>query len=189
MTKTHQLYSSAIFVPILFTDLHPLFFLESFWTSPAGFPKAVNLLLFLGILFYLLRKPAREFFAKRLADVREILERAAREKEGAMARMAELDARFNRLDAELAEIKKQAQDEAVAERERVELETKRDIDKFRASAQREIESAKQIALADLREFAATKSVELAEQIIRRELSPEDDARLLQRVSDQLGSGK
>jgi F0F1-type ATP synthase membrane subunit b/b' len=57
---------------------------------------------------------------------------------------------------------------------------------LRLTAGREIEAAKQIALADLREFAATKSVELAEQTIRRELTPEDDARLLSRLGEELG---
>ncbi len=157
-----------------------------FWTSPTGFPKLVNLLLFIGVLYYFLRKPVREFFAQRFASVRHTLEHAAREKEAATLKMAELDLRLNRLDSELAEIKDQAHREASAERARLRTETDRDIEKNRLTAQREIEAAKQIALADLREFAATKSVELAEQIIRRELTPEDDARLVERVSEELG---
>jgi F-type H+-transporting ATPase subunit b len=171
------------------TDQFLLLLAGGFWTSPTGFPKLINLVIFLGILYYLLRRPMREFFAQRLASVRQMLERAAKEKEAATMKMTELDVRLNRLDAELAGIREQANREAAAERERMKAETERDIGKLRITTNREIEAAKQVALADLREYAATKSVELAEQIIRRELTPEDDARLLRRVSEEMNSVK
>lgn len=147
--------------------------------------KAVNLIIFLGLLYFLVRKPAREFFATRLAAVRATLQQAAKEKEAATAKMSELDARLNRVGDELAGIKSQAEREAVAERERLQAEAQRDAEKIRATALREIESAKQIAMSELREFAATKAVDLAEQMIRRELKPEDDARLVARMGEEM----
>ncbi len=183
MIRTNQLSSFALFVPAFFSHT-PLPLLAGGGVSPAV-AKLVNLIIFLGILFYLIRKPAKEFFATRLAQVRATLQQAAKEKEAATAKMAELDTRLSRLDSELAEIKSQAQREAAAERERLQAEAVRDAEKIRATAQREIEAAKQIALTELRDFAATKSVDLAEQIIRRELNPEDDARLLKRMSEEM----
>ncbi|HKX31253.1 MAG TPA: ATP synthase F0 subunit B [Blastocatellia bacterium] len=152
---------------------------------PAWIPKSVHVIILIAVLYYLLRKPAREFFAQRLASVRETLERAAREKNAATAKMAELEGRLKRLSEELGQIQAQAQQEAVGERERIEQETRRDLEKMRLTAQREIEAAKRVAIFELREFAATKAVELAEQTIQQELTPEDDARLLQRVGDEL----
>jgi F-type H+-transporting ATPase subunit b len=121
--------------------------------------------------------------------VRETLDKAAREKQAATEEMAELDARLNRLDAEVAEIKTQAERESAAERARMETEAKRDIEKIREMAGREIESAKQVAMADLREFAATKAVDLAEQMIRREMTPADDAKMVARVGDEMSKVK
>ena len=185
MTNPTQARSLALFLPAVFYDLpSPVFAM----ISPAV-AKLINLTIFAGVLYFLLRKPVREFFTQRLAQVREMLERAAREKDAATAKMAELDARLNRLDTELGGIKSQTEREIAAERARMEAEAKNDVAKLRVMAQREIESAKQIAMADLREFAATKSVELAEQIIRRELKPEDDARLLQRVGEEMSRVK
>lgn len=183
MIRTNQLCSFALFVPA-FLSQTPLPLLAGGGVNPAV-AKLVNLIIFLGLLFYLLRKPAKEFFATRLAQVRATLQQAAKEKEAASAKMAELDSRLSRLDSELAEIKSQAQREAAAERERLQAEATRDAEKIRATAQREIEAAKQIAMSDLREFAATKSVDLAEQIIRRELKPEDDAQLLRRMGEEM----
>ncbi|MGH9768586.1 MAG: hypothetical protein ACREAB_14230 [Blastocatellia bacterium] len=162
---------------------------SGFWTSPTGFPKLVNLVVFLTILYLLLRKPTREFFRQRLASVRETLDRAAREKQEATAKMAELDARLNRLDAELQGIEEQSEREAAAERSRMNAEAERGIEKVREMAGREIEAAKQVAMADLREFAATKAVDLAEQMIRREMTPADDAKLVKRASEEMSKVK
>jgi F-type H+-transporting ATPase subunit b len=156
-----------------------------FWTSPTGFAKLVNLVLFLGILYLLVRKPAREFFRARLASVRETLDRAAQEKKHATEKMAELDARLNRLDVDLREIAAQSDRDAGAERARMEAETRSDLEKIRQMAAREVDAAKQVALADLKAFAATKAVDLAEQMIRREMTPADDAKLVARVGEEL----
>ncbi|MFN0120795.1 MAG: hypothetical protein ACKV2V_09865 [Blastocatellia bacterium] len=148
-------------------------------------PKAVNLVIFFGILYYLLRKPAREFYQERFNEIRASLQKAAREKEQATARMAELDQRLNRLDTELAGIRQQSQQEAAAERERVAVQAREEADKIRQTATREINSAKNAALLELRQFTAARSVEMAEQIIRREMSAEDDSRLVGRISDEI----
>jgi F0F1-type ATP synthase membrane subunit b/b' len=179
MTTT---FSLALFVPA-FSNVFPI--LLSGGAGMAAISKLFNLTIFLAFLIWVLRKPAKEFFSTRLAEVRATLQQAAKEKEAAAAKMAELDSRMNRLDAEIAEIKSQAQREAVAERERLETEAKRDIEKIRQNSQREIESAKQVAMSELRDFAATKSVDLAEQLIRKELKPEDDAKLLQRMGEEM----
>ncbi len=185
--QSRQPRSLGVFVPALLIEFHPLLLAEG--GLHPGIPKAVNLAIFITVLYLLLRKPSREFFAQRFASVREMLEKAAREKKEAEAKMAEIDTRLNHLDAEVAGIKAQTEREAAAERERMETEAKKDIERIRLSAQREIEAAKQVALADLREFAAVKAVDLAELMIRRELTPDDDAKLLQRVGDELSKVK
>jgi F0F1-type ATP synthase membrane subunit b/b' len=189
MTNTQTSFSLALFAPVFSRHLDPLFLFSGFWTSPTGFPKLINLVIFLTIFYLLIRKPMREFFTRRLVTVRETLDKAAREKQEATAKMAELDARLNRLDAELAGIKDQSRREAAAERARMEAEAKRDIEKVREMSAREIESAKQVAMADLREFAATKSVDLAEQMIRREMTPADDAKLVARAGEAMSNAK
>ncbi|MGH9751718.1 MAG: hypothetical protein ACREA2_02955 [Blastocatellia bacterium] len=186
MTKQH--HSLALFIPAL-PDFHPILLSGGFWTSPTGFAKLVNLAIFLTILYLLLRKPAREFFRQRLASVRETLDRAAREKQEATAKMAELDARLNRLDTDLREIETQSDREAAAERARMDAEAKRDMEKIREMAAREVETAKQVALADLQAFTAAAAVDLAEQMIRRELTPADDAKLVARVGEEMSKVK
>ena len=145
-------------------------------------PRAVNLIVFVLLLYFLLRKPAREFFSSRLAEVRATLERAAKDKDEANKRLSEINSRLERLDADVAEIAAQAEREAAVEQERMENESRIDAERLRQMAIREIEAAKQSALLELRDFAAEKAVQLAEQIIRKELTLDDDKRLV----DQAG---
>ncbi|HEX4951208.1 MAG TPA: ATP synthase F0 subunit B [Blastocatellia bacterium] len=146
-------------------------------------PRAVNVAIFFGILYFLLRKPTREFFAERFARIRAALERAAKEKAEAQARIRMIDERLAQLDSEVARIKETSQQEAAAERARLQAQTQAEIEKIRETARREIEAAKQTALVELRQFTAANTVALAEQIIRRELTPTDDAALLERASN------
>ncbi|MGH9845520.1 MAG: hypothetical protein ACREEM_42965 [Blastocatellia bacterium] len=179
MTNANQLHLLAL-------SISPLFLAGGGGVHP-GISKAVNLAVFLGVLYFLVRKPAREFFANRFALVRATLEHAAREREAATAKMVELEARLNRVGDELKNINSRTEAEAAAERARIEAETKQDIEKIKLNAKREIESARQVAMTDLREFAAGKSVDLAEQLIRREIKPEDDAKLVKRMAEAMST--
>ncbi len=145
--------------------------------------RAFNVAIFFGILYFLLRKPVRQFFAERFAQIRARLARAAREKEEAQKRIRAIDERLAQLDSEVAKIRETAHQEAAAETERLRLQTQADIEKIRETARREIEAATQTALVELRQFTAANAVTRAEQIIRRELTPADDATLLERASN------
>src|SRR5262245_48920730 len=111
--------------------------------------KAINVTIFFGALYLLLRKPLRRFFDERLASARADLERAAKEKAEADSKMRELELLLNRLSSELNEIKAVSEREAQTERERIKRETGQAIDKIRAVSQREIEAAKQVTIFEL----------------------------------------
>ncbi len=145
-------------------------------------PRAFNVAVFFGILYFLLRKPVRQFFVERFAHIRATLERAAKAKEEAQSRIKAIDARLAQLDSEVAKIQEMSRQEVAAETERLKTQTQADIEKIRETARREIEAAKQTALVELRQFTAATAVTRAEQIIRRELTPADDAALLERAS-------
>jgi hypothetical protein len=72
--------------------------------SPTGWPKLLNLALFVGLLYYLLRKPAREFFSNRLGSVRATLDRAAKDREAATAKLNSVNERWP-YRSEIAEIR------------------------------------------------------------------------------------
>ncbi|HEX8559195.1 MAG TPA: ATP synthase F0 subunit B [Pyrinomonadaceae bacterium] len=148
--------------------------------------KLFNLLLFAGVMFYFLRRPIREAFGGRQRSIREELMRAEAEKAAAVAQLEEVEGRLARLDSETEAIRAQAQREAAEERLRIERATEEEMRKIREQARREIESAAKAARAELRAFAAEQSVQMAEQMIRRDIRPEDDARLAKEYVTELG---
>lgn len=148
--------------------------------------KLVNLLIFVGVMFYFLRRPIKEAFRARREGIREELMRAEEEKAAAVAQLREVEGRLSRLDAEVEAIRAQAQKEAAEERARIERATEEEMRKIREQARREIESAAKTARAELRTFAAEQSVRLAEEMIRRDIRPEDDARLAREYVTELG---
>ena len=161
----------------LFSLVAPLAFINPL------IPRTFNVIVFFGILYFLLRKPTRDFFAERFARIRSLLERAAKEKAEAQARIKTIDERLAQLDNETARIKETSRQESVAESERLKAQTQAEIEKIRDTVRREIEAAKQTALVELRQYTAANTVALAEQMIRRELNPADDAALLERASN------
>lgn len=148
--------------------------------------KLVNLLLFVGLMFYFLRRPIIGAFRGRQDSIRHELMRAEEERAAAEARLQEVEGRLARLDAEVGAIRANAQREAAEERERVERATEAEIRKIREQSRREIESSAKAARAELRTFTAEQSVKLAEEMIRRDIRPEDDAHLAREYVEELG---
>lgn len=161
------------------------------WWNQPGLEvwKFVNLFLFVLLLAYILRRPLSEAFRARRATIRRDLMRAQEEKKAAEAKLEEVEARLARLDAEVTGIREQAAREAADERERIRQATEAEIQKLREQSRREIESAGKAARQELREFAAEQSVRLAEEIIRQDIQPEDDARLIKLEIEELGGAR
>lgn len=157
------------------------------WDYPGlEFWKFLNLIIFVVVMIYLVRKPLTNALRARREGIRQDLQKAKAERDEALAKLAEVDARLARLDSEVAGIWEKAKAEAEAERERIKRETEAEMLKLREQTQREIEGAGKVARQKLRRFAAQQSVKLAEEIIRRDIRPEDDARLMRLNVEELG---
>lgn len=148
--------------------------------------KFLNLFLFLGVLFYFLRRPLSESLVARRESIRRELTRAQEERNAALAKLEEVETRLSRLDAEVEAVRAQSRREATEEQERIARATEEEMRKLREQAQREIESAGKVARLELRRFAAEQSALLAEELIRRDMRAEDDARLMKDYVEELG---
>ncbi len=150
--------------------------------------RVINLLVFLVILIYIFRNKLRigQVFDNRASSIVKELEQARHEKEQAQRQLAEVEARLNRLDQEVEEIRREALNEASREQERIRQAAAADAEKIRQTAAREIEGAMKTARTELRAFVAEQSIEMAEAMIKRELRPEDNSRMLTKYVDELG---
>lgn len=160
------------------------------WWDYPGFElwKFANLAVFVAVMVYILTRKAKlgEVFQTRRESIKLELAKAKQERDAALEQLKEVEARLARLDTETAAIKERASREAAEERERIAKSTETEITKLSEQATREIESAGKAAKKELRRYAAEQSVHLAEAIVRREMRPEDDARLIANNIEGLG---
>ena len=140
--------------------------------------KFLNLAIFTSVGIYILRKPISAALATRRQSIEPELITAQTEREQALARVTEAEDLLSRVDEHVSAIRKQAQQEAKSERERLAAAGVSEIEKLKQQSQREMESAEKLARNELRRFLAQRSVELARESVRGQMRPEDDTLLI-----------
>jgi F0F1-type ATP synthase membrane subunit b/b' len=150
--------------------------------------KFFNLFLFIVIGLYLHRRfgrPIKEALRTRSEAIKRELKQAKEERDNALAKLSEVEARFANLDAEVSKVRQRNAAEIQAEKERIKSTTDAELVRLRDQAKREIESAGKIARQELRQFAAQESIRLAEDILKKEIGPGEHARLTDRSIEEL----
>lgn len=162
------------------------------WWDYPGFElwKFFNLALFVGLMLYvLLKADIRGAFRTRGESIKAELEKARTERDAALAKLKEVEERLAGMSEQVSLINQRSKAEVEAERQRIAQSTQEEIAKLTAQAQREIENAAKTAKHELRNFAAETSVRMAEELIRRDMRPEDDARLMMHNVEEMGAGR
>ena len=108
---------------------------------------------------------------------------------GLTAEIRRVEERIAGLNEQVSSIKDRSKAEAADERKRIAQSTQEEISKLSVQAQREIENAGKAAKNDLRKFTAEQSVRMAEELIKREIKPEDDARLMVENIQEMGAAR
>ncbi len=134
--------------------------------------KIVNFVILFGALFYLLRKPAADFFAGRSAAIRKSLEEGSKALEASQAQLHAVEEKLQRLEDEIEAFKSQAAHETELERARLRQAASEEAEKILAAARDQIELAVRSAQLELKAYTAQQALALAEEMIRQRL---DDA--------------
>lgn len=153
---------------------------QAFWTL-------LIFLLVLGVLGRFAWGPLLAGLQKREAFIRDSLESAKRDREQAEARLKEHEQRLLAAREEAGGIVEEARRNAEAVKRRIEEETRRSADETLERARRDIGIARDTALKDLYEQAATLSLGMAGNVLKRQLSPEDHHKLVEEALSELRS--
>ncbi|HEX5854343.1 MAG TPA: ATP synthase F0 subunit B [Thermoanaerobaculia bacterium] len=162
-----------------------LLFLEQGHEAARGFlgvPSLVwqvlNLGLFLGLLWYFLRKPLAGFFENRKSGVAAALAKADEDRRRAEQLSAELKARLTSIEGELENLKSAARREADAEHAALLARSQADADHILARTRADLDNRVRAARAELTAYAGDLSVDLAREILRKTVTQDDEKRLL-----------
>jgi F-type H+-transporting ATPase subunit b len=156
------------------------------WGIWLSIGRLFNILLVVGVLIWIARKPLSNFFARMSDSIREQLAEAQKARADAEARLAEVQSRMSRLDDELKEIANTAEKEAQDEYKKMLAQAEQDAEKIVERSRQEIEGMTRTAQHELRFHAAELSVRLAEEKIQNEISDADHERLMNRFVSKLG---
>ena len=161
---------------------------EAAHEDPGWFPvfaKAVNFALLIGILAYFLRAPVAGYLNGRIGKVREDLVTAKQTRETAVRQLAEIDAKLEALPAEIEALKKRGAEDLVAERARIEQDALVERQRVLEHTRREIDMRLRVAKRELLELGANLAVTVASERIAASITPDDQARLVDRYATQL----
>jgi F-type H+-transporting ATPase subunit b len=135
-------------------------------------------------IVYMLRKKLPGYFNSRTAAIQKGIEEARKMSEEARARLTEVEGRLSRLDADIAAMRGEAEDNAKAEERRIAQSSEEERQRIVSSAQQEIDMAANAARRDLKAYAGELAIDLAEKKIR--VSAQADEELVREFTTRLG---
>jgi F-type H+-transporting ATPase subunit b len=151
-----------------------------------GLGKLANLVLVVGVLVWVARKPLANFFVVRTQTIREQLAEAQKARQDAELRLAEIEAAMSGLDRELEDIRNAAEKEAQEEYQRLVAAAEGEAEKIIDRARREIDGMTRAAQLELKAHASELAVKLAKEKIASELTQEDRDRMFDRFVAKVG---
>ncbi len=140
--------------------------------------QIANLAAFLALLWYFLRKPVAEFVGNRRSEVAKALEKADEDRRRAEALAGELRQRLAQIETELVNMKDAARKDAEAEHAALLKQAEEDAARFLTRAASEVDNRVRAARAELTAYAGDLAVEVAREILAKNVTPEDEKRLV-----------
>ncbi len=154
-----------------------------------GIPRVVwytlNLLLFFGLLGWLLAKPMGAFFRTRQEEISRTLAEATRQQEEAVRMKAEMEQRVASLENEITALRQRLHDDGVRERAALAQQGEQEAQRLLSQLDGEAARRREEAQASLAREAAGIAADLAWELLQREVTPEDRERIFRTTLERL----
>lgn len=184
---------SVIFVLILAVFL----FFDTAYASGGGgeaeggrnwsdfFWRAFNFAVLAGLLYWLLAKKVKDFFGGRREDIKTTLAEAVAAREEAEKKFREYDAKLDKGAEEIKAMAEMLDAQGLAEKERIIGDARKAAGKMKEDAQKRMEQEMKKARYQLRAEAVRLSVEMAEEILKKQITPADHASIVEDYIDKV----
>jgi F-type H+-transporting ATPase subunit b len=148
--------------------------------------KFLNLIVFLAVLFYLLKIPVSDAFKARREAIRSDLIRAEQERQAALAQLTATEAKLAQVENEKAALLQKAKDEAAADKKRQAEAAELEIKRLTEQTEGELARLDNQVVAELRRFSAEESIRLAEEKLRARIDAGNDSKLVKANIQEIG---
>ncbi len=141
--------------------------------------RLINFAILFGGLGYILSKPLKNFLKQRSQNVRQAIEEAKKAKADAESKARFYEEKLSQLEAEVTAMMEQFKKEAEEEKLRIVKEAEEQIEKTKERMQKSLEQEKLRIKEEVMREAANMAVILAEEMIKKNLTIEDQKKWVQ----------
>jgi F-type H+-transporting ATPase subunit b len=144
-----------------------------------------NFVIFIGVIYYFGNKPFKEYLANRSTSIRKDLVEAAELRATATAQLQQIEQKLQALPGEITALRARGAEEIKSEEQRISAAAAADRERMLEQTRREIDLQVRLAKKEILEHAADLSVQLATDRIKKEVTPADQDRLVDRYLQQV----
>jgi F-type H+-transporting ATPase subunit b len=144
---------------------------------PAWIFKLINMLLFIGVLGWLIGGPIKKALADRGIGIRKAADEAKQRRIKADQVASDIQARLAQLEEEVRSIAERAVQEGERQKRDLIAAAENEATKILATARTEVDNRLKNARRELTDYAGQLASERAEQIMRERMTDEDRARI------------
>jgi F-type H+-transporting ATPase subunit b len=154
------------------------------WQAFLG--RILNFSILFGGLFVLLRKPVAAYFARRGQEIRSDIETRQGDIRGAENRLREINERLGRMEAELAEMRRSADESGRAEMARLDEAGRREAERILQLADTQMQQRLESAVRELKRRIADLAIERFQADLKEKLDERAQQRIIDRNIQQSG---
>jgi len=149
-------------------------------------PRLVNFVIIAAIVVYYMRKPARDFFAARSAEIARSMQESKEARERAVAALADMERKLKEMEAETGRMIAEAQARGEKDKQALIEEGKKTAQEVQQQVTMGIDIELQKAKTALAVEASLLSIELAENTIKEKMNNQDHERIIKDYVSKVG---
>jgi F-type H+-transporting ATPase subunit b len=149
-------------------------------------PRLVNFGIIAAVVIYFMRKPVRDFFANRTAEIGKAMQESKEMRERAVAALADMEHKIKDLEAETNRMIAESQARGEKDRQALVEEGKKVAQDVQNQVKLGVEIEVQKAKTALAVEAALLSIDLAESRIKEKIDSQDHERIVKEYISKVG---
>lgn len=158
---------------------------ETYFGIPAWILKTINLIGFVGLLWWLLAGPIGRAFHDRRAAIQRDLAEAAERRAKVDSLALDIQARLQQVETDVAAVLARAKEEGERQRQEMIAAAEAEAQKILAQARAEVEARTKSARLQLAEYARELAVERAGALLHQSITEKDRVRLFNEGVQQI----
>jgi len=147
--------------------------------------KTLNAVIIIGLLAWMLAPKIKDFFAGRRQEIKESLETTAVQKADAEKQYREYAEKIDKASLEIDGIFDMIKAQGVVEKQKIIEDANKVAQKMKEDAQARLEQELKKASGQLRSEAVALSVQMAEEILRKNITAQDHETMVKEYMDKV----